>query len=310
MAYYPPGQQIVLFGGDTPFRHGSEHSLGDTWVFGAHGWRRRNPLHSPPARCCALMAYDPATRLLLLFGGSSDTRQSSRVLFDTWAWDGADWTQLKAVRLPTWMPGAPIAWDPAARRVTELAPRPGCPCSDPVPGDFHDSTGRGRVGRWLWTGRSWSWSAEHPAPGTEGGVFAPDPLSGGMLYYSYSPPAPTYGGPIPRDPTGTRYSQTWLWHDGHFTKESPSRAPAWDNALMVSDARIGRTVVIGETGRLWAWTGTTWQPLASGRGPPTGAAAVYDPSLGDLVIFGTKTYSSSPTSQTWLWNATRWIIAP
>jgi len=79
---------------------------------------------------------------------------------------------------------------------------------------------------------------------------------------------------------------------------------------MVSDARIGRTVVIGETGRLWAWTGTTWQPLASGRGPPTGAAAVYDPSLGDLVICGTKTYSSSPTSQTWLWNATRWIIAP
>jgi hypothetical protein len=90
-----------------------------------------------------------------------------------------------------------------------------------TPRAFHDSTGSGRVGRWLWTGRSWSYHAEHPAPGTDGGVFAPDPLSGGMPYYSYSPPPP-YGGPIPRDRTGTRYSQTWLWHDGKFTTESPS----------------------------------------------------------------------------------------
>jgi len=65
--------------------------------------------------------------------------------------------------------------------------------------------------------------------GTLGGwVFAPDPLSGGMLCYSSSPPAPSYGGPIPRDRAGTRYSQAWLWHDGHFAKQSPSRAPAWD----------------------------------------------------------------------------------
>jgi hypothetical protein len=53
---------------------------------------------------------------------------------------------------------------------------------------------------------------------------------------------------------------------------------------MVSDARIGRVVAIGAAGRLWAWTGTTWSPLASGRGPQHGAAAVYDPVLGDLVV--------------------------
>jgi len=206
--------------------------------------------------------------------------------------------------------GAPVAYDPVTRRITVLAPRPGCPCSDPVPGDFHDSTGRGRVGRWLWTERSWTYHAEHPAPGTEGGVLAPDPLSGGMLYYSYSPPAPSYGGTIPGDPTGTRYSQTWLWRDGHFTRQSPSRAPGWYQPPMVSDPRIGRAVVIGATGRLWVWTGTTWQPLASGPGPQGAASAVYDPALGDLVVFGTKTNTESPTRQTWLWNGTRWIIGP
>jgi hypothetical protein len=79
---------------------------------------------------------------------------------------------------------------------------------------------------------------------------------------------------------------------------------------MVSDARIGRDVIVGLTGRLWAWTGTTWQPLASGRGPQAGGAAVYDPAVGDLVVFGTKTGTASTTSQTWLWNGTRWTVAP
>ena len=74
-------------------------------------------------------------------------------------------------------------------------------------------------------------------------------------------------------------------------------SPAWDEALMVSDTRIGRTVVIGETGRLWAWNGTTWQPLASGRGPQAGAAAVYDPALGDLVVFGTVTRTERPPAR-------------
>jgi hypothetical protein len=75
--------------------------------------------------------------------------------------------------------------------------------------NFHDSTANGRACTWLWTGRSWSYHAERPAPGTEGGALAPDPLSGGMLYFSYTPEVSSYG-PPPPDPTGTRYSQTWL----------------------------------------------------------------------------------------------------
>lgn len=106
--------------------------------------------------------------------------------------------------------------------------------------------------------RSWSYHAERPAPGTEGGVLTPDPLSGGMLYFTYTPYAPSCGGDspncgIPADPTGTRYSQTWLWHDGHFTRQSPSQAPhPGASELMVSDARIGRVVAIAAAGRLWA----------------------------------------------------------
>ncbi len=44
-----------------------------------------------------------------------------------------------------------------------------------------------------------------------------------------------------------------------------------------SDVRIGWTVIVGFTGRLWAWTGTTWRQLSFGGGPQADAAAVYDP---------------------------------
>jgi hypothetical protein len=311
MAYYPPGREIVLFGGESPYRHGSEHGLGDTWVFGAHGWTRLFPRHCPPAGDGGLMAYDPRTRLLMLFGGDSGDygqRRAGRPLSDEWAWNGTDWTRLTAVRLPTWMPGAAIAYDPVARWVTELAPRPGYPGSLPLQGDFYNH-GSGRVGRWMWTGRSWSYHVENPAPGTGAGMLAPDPLSGGMLYFTYTPCASD--GCSPGDPSGTRNSESWLWHDGHFTKESPARAPhPGPSLLMVSDARTGRVVAIDVAGRLWAWTGTTWHPLTSGRGPRAGAAAVYDPALGDLIVLGTKADTSSPTNQTWLWNGSRWIIGP
>jgi hypothetical protein len=308
MAYYPPGREVVLFGGETPYRHGFQRALGDTWVFNAHGWRRLHPRHSPPPRDGGLLAYDPATRRLLLFGGSSSRGQYSRILSDSWAWNGSDWTRLRPARLPTWMAGMPIAaYDPVAGRITELAPRPGYPGSFPLKETFNGDGGP--LGRWVWTGRSWTYHAEKPAPPMDSGVLAPEPLSGGMLYFAYTPDV--VDDPPPPDPAGTLDSRTWLWHDGHFTRQSPRRAPhPGDPVLMVSDARIGRVVVIGTDGRLWAWTGTTWQPLASGRGPRAGAAAIYDPALGDLVVFGTVTKTGTPTRQTWLWNGTRWIIGP
>jgi hypothetical protein len=163
------------------------------------------------------MAYDPAIRLLLLFGGSSDRCQSPSVLSDTWAWNGTDRTQLRAVRLPTWMPGAPIAWSPAARQLT---PRPGCPCSQPhgpfttVPAAAGSAGGCGPGGLGPTTP---STRLRALMAGCSRRIHCP-----AGCRTTATPPAPRYGGPIPRDRTGTRYSQTWLWHDGKFTTESPS----------------------------------------------------------------------------------------
>ena len=69
-------------------------------------WTKRAPAASPPARYGEALAYDAATRTVVLFGG--DDRFESP-LGDTWTWDGSTWTKQ-----------APAA-HPAARYDTESA---------------------------------------------------------------------------------------------------------------------------------------------------------------------------------------------
>ena len=79
MAYDAATGTAVLFGGTTNIAH---VELGDTWTWDGTTWTQQHPATSPPHRLDASMAYDPATRTVVLFGGSS-----SRSTFgDTWTW--------------------------------------------------------------------------------------------------------------------------------------------------------------------------------------------------------------------------------
>jgi hypothetical protein len=311
MAYYPPDHEVVLFAGETPSGHPYPHGLGDTWVFDAHGWKLLHPRHSPPPRNGGLMVYDPNTRLLMLFGGYSARFKPTSVLSDTWAWNGNDWRSLHPKRVPTWMPGASIAFDPKTGYVTELAPRPGYPGSFAPVATFNGDGGP--VGRWLWTGQTWLYRREDPAPPMISGSFVDDLPSGDLLFFGIEPYAPSCGGPgscpVLNDPTNTLESQTWLWNGTRFSKQAPLLAPNLES-LVVADQRIGRTIAIQPSGSLLAWSGSTWTPVDSPKGPPDGGSAVYDPGLGDVVVFGTKTNTTSPTNQTWLWSGSRWLVVP
>ena len=312
LAYYPPDHEVVLFAGDTPYkpRPPYEHGLGDTWVFNAHGWRLLHPKTSPPPREGGLLVYDPKTRLLMLFGGYSALWQPTTVLSDTWAWNGTDWRRLHPAMVPTWMPGASIAFDLTTDYVTELAPRPGYPGSFAPIATFNGD--QSPVGRWLWTGQTWLYRSERPAPPMISATFVDDPLSGEMLFFGATPfDSSCPKGPpcAPPDPTGTLESQTWLWNGRAFTRQTPAHAPNWES-LVVSDSRIRRTVAIEPSGDLWVWSGSTWTRVKSPKGRKGCGAAVYDPALGDVVVFGTTTSTGSPTNQTWLWNGSRWTVAP
>jgi hypothetical protein len=74
---WPPGT-VVLFGGQ-----GANTDLRDTWTWDGSTWTKQAPTTSPPARIFASMAYDAATRNVVLFGGQN---AGPRSFNDTWTW--------------------------------------------------------------------------------------------------------------------------------------------------------------------------------------------------------------------------------
>ncbi|MCG3179799.1 MAG: hypothetical protein BIFFINMI_02144 [Phycisphaerae bacterium] len=95
----PVNREILLFGGcglvTTP-----DGSPG-TWVYSpeANAWRRLDLKAEPPPRALSPMAFDPATRKIVLFGGDG----LDRLYADTWAYDCATrtWEQRKPALSPS-----------------------------------------------------------------------------------------------------------------------------------------------------------------------------------------------------------------
>jgi hypothetical protein len=100
--------RVVLFGGLLNDAAGS-HYLGDTWEWDGTNWAQITPIGpSPPARAYHTMTYDPALHAVVLFGGFEITHGR---FADTWAWDGASWTQLGAAHQPTARQSQAVVYD-------------------------------------------------------------------------------------------------------------------------------------------------------------------------------------------------------
>lgn len=97
MAYDPALGNVVLFGGGgSTDRPCTAAQFGDTWTYNGTTWTQQSPTVSPSARQGAVMANDPATGELVVFGGGSLVGGAGchGVEFnDTWRYDGASWSQ-------------------------------------------------------------------------------------------------------------------------------------------------------------------------------------------------------------------------
>jgi hypothetical protein len=82
MAYDSARGRTVLFGG----YDGSQ--LGDTWEWDGSSWTQVFTPSAPAARSSVAIAYDVASRRVVLFGGSYGWPNG---LDDTWHYDGANW---------------------------------------------------------------------------------------------------------------------------------------------------------------------------------------------------------------------------
>ncbi len=117
-AYYPPLDQVVLFGGCDPF---GECPSNATWIYNGYAWFNETDFifGDVPAAMGAGLVWDPAYSLIFMVAGVDDTYNVTNW---TWAYDGYGWFNLTNILGPagaiygTDLNGtayASLAWDPA-----------------------------------------------------------------------------------------------------------------------------------------------------------------------------------------------------
>lgn len=228
---------------------------------------------SPEGRQGAAMAYDPASRRLVLFGGDG----GAGVLGDSWEWDGGAWRPLRPAASPPARAGHAMSFDPQRGRPILFG---GVGAGGQVLGDL-----------WEYLGAEAGWrliDAAGPAPRSLAAM-APAPISGpegGAV-----PGVLLFGG-LGAD--GAPLGDSWTWDGRAFTHRGATpcdgadvtapRTPACraGAALGLADlqARGGRGALLiggllsrGALGdryddRVWRWDGASWFQ-AQVQSPPT-----------------------------------------
>jgi Galactose oxidase, central domain len=99
-------------------------------------WRRVFTSRSPSARSGAVAGLDAARHRVVLFGGLGDVNP-----YNTWTFDGNDWTLRHPAHQPPLSWGTATAYDPTLREVVA----------------FGGGSSGGQLGdTWVWTGTDWA----------------------------------------------------------------------------------------------------------------------------------------------------------
>jgi hypothetical protein len=230
MAYDTATRTVVMFGGSGSVRG---RLFRDTWVWKGSTWTKQAPATSPPIRWGAAMAYDAATRTVVLFGGA-DTTGTGR-LADTWVWNGSTWTKQTPATSPPARFGAAMAYDAATGEVVL----------------FSGEKRTGLLGdTWAWNGSTWTKQTPATSPPARfGAAMAYDAATRDVVLFG------GLGGPRPGALGGT-----WVWNGSTWTKQTPATSPParWQ-APMAYDATTGNVVLFGgartggQFGDTWTW---------------------------------------------------------
>lgn len=252
MAYDVARDRTVLFGGlPNP---GGEYDT-RTWEFDGSQWIVHD-VPGPGARLLPAMVYDSARGVSLLYGGG---------VTDTWAWDGAAWTQVA----PAGSYGEPIAmcFD-SDRNVVVM-----------VSNNFP------MVNTWEWNGAEWTLVAGDSGPESRD--------MSAMVYDPVRHRAVLFGGYA-----GKNFADTWEWDGLTWVRVSPYsfyrffHAMVFDsdrNRIVLFGGHIGR-VIWGSFNDTWERVGTTWSQVDN-TGPSIRGehAMAYDAARRQVVLFGGET---------------------
>jgi hypothetical protein len=273
----PPIHRVLLFGGV-----GSD---GETWLWDGSRWSRAAPHRSPPGRFQAAAAYDPDTRMVMLFGGRLAAGQ---IVDDTWGWSGSTWRQLDngADSRPPGE-GALMAWDAATREMVLV------------------TTSSGATGgeTWVWTGTRWSRRT--------GGVSPPTPIAAEMAFDPASDALLFVSALLPPMGVGTT---TWRF-DGRGWHSLPATPPAATAGLAL-DPMSGRLLLCSDatadaSAQLWRWSGGGWMVVPQSALSIHEGIEVTDNDRGQFLMLG----FDAPPAQTgpqpvlvWEWSGRDWHV--
>jgi hypothetical protein len=147
MTFDEATNNVLLFGGDDA----GPKVFGDTWTWDGSTkmWTQQFPSVSPTPRTAASLAYDPATKTVVLFGGADNTGP----LGDSWIWDGKakTWTQLFPPASPPARGQASMAYDSRIQSVVLFS---GVDHTNSI---FFQDT-------WTWDGTNWNQIFPHTVP--------------------------------------------------------------------------------------------------------------------------------------------------
>lgn len=238
MAFDGATGAIVLFGGSTtaPVTPGS--SLADTWTWDGATWTQQFPPISPPARTWATMAYVPATKSVMLFGGNNMSGGDGP-LDDTWTWDGnaKTWTQQHPTSQPSARGSAPAVYDEATRSVLLFG---GVTTNLTTLNDT-----------WTWDGINWRQHSPALSPAPR--------CSPGMAYDPDLRAVVLFGGAVGTNCTNN-LNDTWTWDGLHWTQIYPADGLPNGRNGPVMDYDFGNKAVLlfGGSGNSGRPLGDTW----------------------------------------------------
>lgn len=269
---------------------------------------------APPARHGAALAYDPQSKDLILFGGSTVSNQAhppeSSLLDDTWAWDGHAWQQLHPATSPPALYGAELVVDPTSGRLLLLGGS----------GQMDSSGVLLQQGVWTWDGQSWAHTGDNPLqmPFVAAGA---DPvhkqvvLGGNDSGYLLN-----CGGRI-SCPVLAQINKpgAFVWNGKSWSNPGGS-APQWSGAGTAFDPLSGQLLSAGgsvTTGlqSTYAWDGKRWTLIGQSEGSngvadpnyPAGPCdAATDTDAGNVVMVCTFSSGGNATGATWTFDGSNW----